>query len=126
MGDKLNRSVYCVCSSLLSIKEYFILNSLNFSFFLQSGGETFLRYLKGVEYTGLTGEILFDDNGHRTDFKLDLIEKKRDNMMKTGTWYPESGVNYTVTVEEGEAMVVKQLQNMTLRVVTVTVSIVIF
>ena len=93
---------------------------------MQSGGETFLRYLKGVEYTGLTGEILFDDNGHRTDFKLDLIEKKRDNMMKTGTWYPESGVNYTVTVEEGEAMVVKQLQNMTLRVVTVQVSIIIF
>ena len=91
---------------------------------MQSGGETFLRYLKGVEYTGLTGEILFDDNGHRTDFKLDLIEKKRDNMIKTGTWYPESGVNYTVTVEEGEAMVVKQLQNMTLRVVTVQVRIV--
>ena len=91
---------------------------------MQSGGETFLRYLKGVEYTGLTGEILFDDNGHRTDFKLDLIEKKRDNMIKTGTWYPESGVNYTVTVEEGEAMVVKQLQNMTLRVVTVQVSII--
>ena len=107
-----------------------------------SGGETFLRYLKGVcyvvfqiglllfklyfqkiqvEYTGLTGEILFDMNGQRTDFKLDLIEKQRDNMVKTGIWYPDTGVNYTMTVEEGDAIVVKQLQNMTLRVVTVLV-----
>ena len=62
-----------------------------------------------------------DENGQRTDFKLDLIEKQRDNMIKTGIWTPDSGVNYTMTIEEADSIVVKQLQNMTLRVVTVEV-----
>ena len=74
-----------------------------------------------MEYTGLTGEIVLDENGQRTDFKLDLIEKQRDNMIKTGIWTPDSGVNYTMTIEEADSIVVKQLQNMTLRVVTVEV-----
>lgn len=64
-----------------------------------------------------------DENGQRTDFKLDLIEKQRDNMIKTGIWTPDSGVNYTMTIEEADSIVVKQLQNMTLRVVTVEVLI---
>lgn len=87
-----------------------------------SGGETFLRYLQSVEFTGLTGEIVFDQNGQRTDFKLDLIEKSRDNMAKTGTWTPEMGVNYTRTVTEGDSIVFEQLQNKTLRVTTALVS----
>ena len=66
---------------------------------------------------------MLDENGQRTDFKLDLIEKQRDNMMKTGIWTPDSGVNYTMTIEEADSIVVKQLQNMTLRVVTVEVHI---
>ena len=36
-----------------------------------------LGYLKEVEHMGLTGEIKFDAEGFRTDFKLDLIEKIR-------------------------------------------------
>ena len=64
-----------------------------------------------------------DENGQRTDFKLDLIEKQRDNMIKTGIWTPDSGVNYTMTIEEADSIVVKQLQNMTLRVVTVEVQL---
>lgn len=55
-------------------------------------------------------------NGQRTWFKLDLIEKLRDNMVKTGTWTPDAGVNYTRTSEEVDAVVVEQLQNKTLRV----------
>ena len=42
-------------------------------------------------------------------------------MVKTGIWYPDSGVNYTVSVEEQDEMVQLALQNMTLRVVTVVV-----
>lgn len=86
-----------------------------------SGGETFLRYLKGVEFSGLTGEIVFDENGHRSNFKLDLIEKSRDNMAKTGTWTPEMGVNYTRTADEGDSIIVEQLQNKTLIVTTALV-----
>ena len=74
-----------------------------------------------VEYTGLTGEVRFDDHGRRDYFKLDLIEKRRTNMVKTGIWYPDTGVNYTATVEEQDEMVQLALQNMTLRVVTVVV-----
>ena len=81
-----------------------------------TGGESFLRHLKGVEYHGLTGDISLDMNGQRTEFKLDLIEKLRDNMVKTGTWTPDAGVNYTRTSEEVDAVVVEQLQNKTLRV----------
>ena len=71
----------------------------------------------------MTGEVRFDDHGRRDYFKLDLIEKRRVNMVKTGIWYPDSGVNYTVSVEEQDEMVQLALQNMTLRVVTVVVCI---
>ena len=69
----------------------------------------------------MTGNIYLDENGHRTYFKLDLIEKSRDNMVKTGTWLPDTGVNYTTTATERESIVVEQLQNKTLRVTTAMV-----
>jgi hypothetical protein len=37
----------------------------------------------------------FDANGFRSDFKLELLEKQRDHLVKTGIWTPEVGVNYT-------------------------------
>lgn len=76
-----------------------------------------------MEYSGLTGELYLDQNGQRTNFKLDLLEKSRDNMVKTGIWHPEIGVNYTRTSEEGDAIVFEQLQNKTLRVTTAFVSL---
>jgi hypothetical protein len=80
-------------------------------------------------------------NGYRTDFKLELLEKQRDHLLKTGLWSPgkrskflnfylnieifkftiDVGVNYTRTAAEGEAQIVEKLQNKTLRVTTVTV-----
>ena len=74
-----------------------------------------------MEYTGLTGEVFFDMMGFRTNFKLDLLEKYKDNMIKTGIWLPETGVNFTMTTTENEGMVVEKLQNKTLRVTTTTV-----
>ena len=52
---------------------------------------------------------------------MDLIEKSRDNMVKTGIWSPDTGVNYTTTAVERDAIVVEQLQNKTLRVTTAKV-----
>ena len=75
-----------------------------------------------MEYSGMTGAINLDENGHRTYFKLDLIERRRDNMVKTGIWLPDTGVNYTTTATERDAIVVEQLQNKTLRVTTAIVS----
>jgi hypothetical protein len=51
--------------------------------------------LPKVEYHGLSGEMHFDVNGFRTDFKLELLEKQRDHLVKTGIWTQEVGVNYT-------------------------------
>ena len=74
-----------------------------------------------MEFSGVTGDIYLDQNGHRTYFKMDLIEKSRDNMVKTGIWSPDTGVNYTTTAVERDAIVVEQLQNKTLRVTTAKV-----
>ena len=75
-----------------------------------------------MELSGITGDVYLDQNGHRTYFKMDLIEKSRDNMVKTGIWLPDTGVNYTTTSVERDAIVVEQLQNKTLRVTTAKVS----
>ena len=52
---------------------------------------------------------------------MSVVEKQRDNMVKTGIWTPEMGVNYTLSVQEGDEIVVEQLQNKTLVVATAVV-----
>lgn len=84
-------------------------------------GQLVLGALKEVEHTGLTGEIRLDINGFRTDFQLDLMEKVRGRVQKTGTWSRSSGVNYTMTATEQGSQMVEKLANKTLRVVTTTV-----
>ena len=71
---------------------------------------------------GLTGEITFDDRGFRTNFKLELLEKRRDVMMKTGVWEPGVGLNFTLTQVELDVLREEKLANKTLRVTTTTVS----
>ena len=44
-------------------------------------------------------------------------------MIKTGMWHEDSGVNYTLSAEEADEIVVTKLENMTLRVVTAQVCI---
>ena len=83
----------------------------------------YLKFFFQAEYSGLTGEIQLDENGQRTNFKLDLLEKHRDSMIKTGIWHEDSGVNYTLSAEEADEIVVTKLENMTLRVVTAQVCI---
>ncbi len=79
-------------------------------------------YLLKIEYTGLTGDIEFDEDGFRTNFKLDVIEKQRGKMVRTGFWMPETGVNKTLTLTEFEGYIVEKLQNKTLRITTALVS----
>ena len=69
-----------------------------------------------------TGEITFDEDGFRTDFKLELLEKRRDLMMKTGVWEPGVGLNFTLTQTQTDELRDEKLQNKTLRISTVTVS----
>jgi ionotropic glutamate receptor len=84
------------------------------------GGFKVINYVRKVEFQGLTGEIVFDNDGFRTDFHLDLLEKHRDSMVKTGIWEPNVGLNFTITQVEVDTQKVEKLANKTLRVVTAT------
>ena len=42
---------------------------------------------------GLSGEIHFDQKGHRSDFKLEIIELASDGIHKVGSWTPSEGLN---------------------------------
>jgi len=83
-------------------------------------GEKVLGFIKEVEYTGLTGEIKFDQEGFRTHFPLDLMEKFHNRLKKTAVWTEKGGVNYTLTATEMIGQAVMKLQNKTLRITTTT------
>ena len=42
---------------------------------------------------GLSGEIHFDQRGHRSEFKLEIIELASDGIQKVGSWTPSEGLN---------------------------------
>ena len=83
-------------------------------------GFKIVDYIKKVEFNGLTGEITFDEKGFRSNFKLELLEKRRDNMIKVGVWEPAMGINFTLTQTELDEQKVEKLQNKTLRITTST------
>lgn len=43
---------------------------------------------------GLTGRIEFTD-GRRSNFKMDLLKLKREQIEKVGYWSPKGGINVT-------------------------------
>ena len=71
---------------------------------------------------GLTGKIKFDQHGLRTGFELDIIELKRDGLVKVGAWTESGGVNMTRNFTETYSEIVESLQNKTLIVTTIMVS----
>ncbi len=77
-----------------------------------------LYTLSQTEHVGLTGEFHFDQDGYRTDFQLDLLNKNRDNMKKIGMWTPGVGVNLTLSQTEIEEQHFDKIQNQTLRITT--------
>lgn len=72
---------------------------------------------------GLTGVIKFDHQGFRSDFTLDIIELTREGLQKAGIWNSSEGVNYTRSYGENQKQIVEILQNKTLIVTTILVSI---
>ena len=70
---------------------------------------------------GLTGNLKFDQHGLRAGFELDIIELKRDGLVKVGTWTEEGGVNMTRNFSETYTEIVESLQNKTLVVTTIMV-----
>ena len=100
------------------IKMLFIRTSNMFSFV------NILKIFFQTYYEGLSGEIKLDQEPgaeFRSDVKLDLIEKSRDRMEKTGLWTYMGGVNYTKSEEARQEQTAQKLKNKTLKVVTVPV-----
>ena len=71
---------------------------------------------------GLTGKIKFDQHGLRTGFELDIIELKRDGLVRVGTWTETEGINMTRNFTESYSEIVESLQNKTLIVTTIMVN----
>ena len=72
---------------------------------------------------GLSGRIKFDGAGFRSDFQLDIVELKREGLVKVGTWDPSNGANFTRNYSKTTTEVVESLHNKTLIVSTILVSI---
>lgn len=62
---------------------------------------------------GISGEILFSEDGRRTHFHLEITELSKEGFKKIGTWDPVHGVNYTRSLGEAYDQIVESLQNKT-------------
>ena len=49
-------------------------------------GNSLINYMKMEEMEGLTGRIKFDSRGFRTDFDLEIVELKKEGLVKVGSW----------------------------------------
>ncbi len=58
-----------------------------------------LRNPKKTEFVGLTGPVLLDEEGTRSDFALDVLDKEEalgeNRLVVSGWWTPGEGLNYT-------------------------------
>ncbi|XP_053682747.1 glutamate receptor ionotropic, kainate 2-like [Sabethes cyaneus] len=77
-------------------------------------GLRIVNYMKVKTEHGITGPIIFDDDGRRTYFQLDIIElNQHEGFKKIATWDPRNGVNYTRSQEDVHQQIVESLQNKT-------------
>lgn len=67
--------------------------------------------------SGLTGHIEFNE-GKRSNFKLDLLKLKKEEIRKVGEWTPAGGINIT----DPAAFYDTHVPNITLIVMTLEVS----
>lgn len=75
-----------------------------------------------VEMDGLTGAIAFDSLGFRSDFVLEIVELKREGLVKVGSWNQGTGVNFTRNYTETSKEIEESLHNKTLKITTILVS----
>lgn len=62
--------------------------------------------------------MIFNENGRRDHFVLQIIELATSGFIKIGTWDNINSVNYTRTFSEAYEQTVMSLQNKTVRVVS--------
>lgn len=68
--------------------------------------------------SGITGRIIFNEEGKRTYFQLEITELSKEGFKKIGTWDPEHQVIYTRSMGEAYDQVMEALQNKTIVVVS--------
>ena len=70
---------------------------------------------------GLSGKIKFDAAGFRSDFQLEIVELKKEGLVKVGSWDPTYGANFSRNSTEITTGIVESLHNKTLIVSTILV-----
>ncbi|KAL7026717.1 hypothetical protein ACKWTF_005135 [Chironomus riparius] len=81
-------------------------------------GKRIAEYMRLRTDNGITGRIVFNDDGKRSHFQLEITELSKEGFKKIGTWDPEHHVNYTRTLGEAYEQVIEALQNKTFIVVS--------
>lgn len=61
----------------------------------------------------MTGRIIFDDDGRRTNFYVEVLELNPEGFTKIATWDPITGINYTRSQSEVYSQITQSLQNKT-------------
>lgn len=70
-----------------------------------------LFYQKTTE--GMTGRIIFDYDGHRTNFYIEVLELNQEGFTKIATWDAITGINYTRSQSEVYSQITQSLHNKT-------------
>lgn len=73
--------------------------------------KTFFPSYQQKTEKGVSGEIVFSEDGKRTHFSLEITELSKEGFKKIGTWDPVHGVNYTRSLGEAYDQIVESLQN---------------
>ncbi|KAF5281001.1 hypothetical protein FQA39_LY05206 [Lamprigera yunnana] len=110
-------SVYVFAKGLSAMESGHIIRPTNLSCDLEKpwdDGLSLYNYLDAVSsLQGLTGNIEFNE-GKRTNFKLDLLKLKKEEIKKVGHWTSSGGINIT----DPNAFYEKHAPNITLVVMT--------
>ncbi|XP_071549118.1 glutamate receptor ionotropic, kainate 2-like isoform X2 [Panulirus ornatus] len=77
-------------------------------------GSSLFNYINAVEYDGLTGPIKFTE-GKRSNFKLDILKLRNEELYKVGQWTPDGQINITDT----QAFFEGGRPNITLKIITI-------
>lgn len=83
-----------------------------------SQGNSFVKYMRMINVQGLTGNIRFNPNGHRTDMKLSILEITHNGFREAGEWTMHGGINITTNYSRQLEEARLHLMNKTLIVTT--------
>lgn len=71
-------------------------------------------FLKQKTEYGMTGRIIFDVNGQRTQFYMEVLEMSKEGFKKIGVWDVEQGIQATRDMSEIYSQISQSLHNKTI------------